>query len=223
MFRVAIKDSAVDGNPAVRAAVADHGTKRNFESRQQAESFATAMREQGSDVRLQAAAGMDPADVDAYLVKDGQRNEWVPVDDETTGVTFPVGGNVYGRIGLAIIYMGGTVSPALSHFADKLGTDSQTAHVRNVEIEPALPTDVANAVTWCPDLRIGIALDEDAAPESYYAEVKSGQASFQRNQRRDMQRLAKAYGVLRIRVELADLPERYTVRIDEVHPDEWPS
>lgn len=223
MFRVAIKRSAREANAAVRPLGDGDDQVHAFDSRTAARERVTALSERGGDVRLQAPAPSDPAAVDAYLVADGQCNEWEPIEDDASGVTFPVGGNVYGRLGLALVYLGGTVSPALSRCVADLETGDGPASVADVELEPSVPADAGEQVRWQPDLRFDVTVDGSAADKRYYAEVKTGNGSFQRNQRRDMQGVAETYGVVKIRVDIAELPDRYSVRMTEVHPETWPA
>lgn len=219
MYRVAIKDSAIETTARVADAVEAGGTVREFASRDAAERFAAGLSAGSGAVRIQSAAPQDPAPVDAYLVPDAQREEFTPVECDTRGTTFPVGANTYGAIGLGLVYCSGHVSPALAHhFAEEV-PPRQRGRVREVEMEPRLPRDVRDDVSWAPDLGITVS-HESRTAETYFAEVKSGNASFERNQREDMRAVAADHGVLTIRVDLAELPDRYTVRIDAVEPDE---
>lgn len=223
MYRVAIKESAIAHNAAVREFVDERGTTPEFDARQDAEAFVRSLTQGDVVIRLQAPSESDPAPVDAYLVRDGQCNEWMPVESDKPGTTFPVGGNIYGAIGVELIYLGGTPSPALTRYVADLGDAPDDARLVDVEREPQLPERLASEVGWRPDLGLTVAFERPATRETYYAEVKSGAASFQRSQRRDMHRVAEDHGVLKVRVDLAELPERYTVRIDAVGPDEWPT
>lgn len=222
MYRVAVKDSATKRNAQVEEITAREGDLLEFASRREAEAFEATVCTEGGSVRLQASAAQDPSPVDAYLVKDAQANEWEPIETDDASATFPVGANVFGSIGLAIIYLGGKASPALCQYFTQREPASKRGQVIDVELEPSLPDPLADFVRWHPDLRIEVSDEDGGSRETYFAEVKSGSASFQRNQRVDMQRVAEAYGVLKIRVALTELPDRYTVRIHEVRPDRWP-
>jgi len=222
MFRVALKESAKEHNPCVHEIVSKEGTIKEFESSRQAERFTEEMCARGGAVRLQSVAPQDPAEINAYLVSDKQQNEWEPIESDEQSATFPVGANTYGGLGLGLIYLGGKTSPALSHYFTEQASPSKQGRVLHVDVEPTLPNDIKDETGWRPDLQIEVATGGRSSKEVYFAEVKSGDSSFERQQRADMQRVSGNYGVLRIRVVLDELPEEYTVRIDEVRPREWP-
>jgi glycosyltransferase A (GT-A) superfamily protein (DUF2064 family) len=52
--------------------------------------------------------------------------------------------------------------------------------------------------------------------ETFFCEIKSGDASFERSQREGMQSLAENHRVLKIRVDVEDLPREYTLRVETV-------
>lgn len=227
MYRVAIKESAIDASRPLAEALdagddgqADGGaeTVRAFDSREAAERFAADLDAGPTTLRIQAAAPQDPTPVDGYLVPDGQRDEFAPVESDTHGTTFPVGANTYGALAIGLLARPGPVSPALAHhFAEEVPPDRR-GRVQAVEVDPQLPPGVRGEVTWVPDLAITVAAGSGSA-ETYFAEVKAGNASFERNQRVDMRAVAVDHDVLKIRADLAGLPDRYTVRIDAVEPD----
>lgn len=219
MYRVAVKRSAVAENPGVRSR-AEVDDVLEFPSEGVAREFAAARSEDGPDVRLQAPASQDPMRVDAYLVRDNQAAEWSPDRQTDEEVIFPVGANVYGGIGQGILGLDGRPSPALTHYFSEVASPPPAGEVTSVDHHPTLPVEMAD-VGWHPDLRIHLA-DTASPPTTYFAEIKSGNASFERDQRRAMQRVARDAGVLKIRVRLNDLPEEYAVRIDEVTPTTWP-
>ena len=223
MFEVVIKDSAIQHVPRLESIVDKNGPNREFQSRQEAENFVRGLEVEESKLRLQAPAPQETENVDAYLVPDRQMNEWEPVESVKRGVTFPVGGNTYGNIGLGILFGGGKVSPPLRFYFSESAPTKHQGHVSEVELEPRLPGKLSSNVTWWPDMRIEVSTGRSDPNDVYYAEVKSGNSSFERSQRKDMQKVAEEYGVLRIRIDLEELPEQYTVRIDEVKPNEWPN
>lgn len=222
MFRVALKESAREQNRCVREIVSEEGPIKQFNSRREAEKFADEMCALGGPVRLQSPAPQDPADVNAYLVSDIQRNEWEPIESNGQSATFPVGANTYGGLGFGLVYLEGKTSPALAHYFTEQAPSSKQGRVLWVDAEPQLPDEFKREVGWSPDLRIEVSSGGRSSNDVYFAEVKSGESSFGRQQRDDMQRLSQEYGVLRIRVKLDKLPEEYTVRIAEVKPNEWP-
>jgi hypothetical protein len=220
MFRVALKQSAREQNCRVGEIVSEEGPVKQFNSRSEAEEFADEMCSSGDPVRLQSPAPQDPADVDAYLISDTQRNEWEPIESNGQSVTFPVGANTYGGLGFGLVYLEGKTSPALAHYFTEQAPPSKQGRVVWVDAEPQLPDEIE--VGWSPDLRIEVSPGDASSNDVYFAEVKSGNSSFERQQRDDMQRVSEDYGVLRIRVKLARLPKEYTVLIAEVSPNEWP-
>jgi hypothetical protein len=52
--------------------------------------------------------------------------------------------------------------------------------------------------------------------ERYYCEIKTGNASFERSQVAAMEQLAREERVLKIRMLIEELPDRYSLRIHEV-------
>lgn len=221
-YHVAIKPSAREVNDRVTEMARRSGTI-SFASRAAAEAFADGLSTPRSRLRIQRAAPQDPQDVDAYLVADGQVNEWEPIDDSGDVTTFPVGGNVYGRLGIALLTSETGVPPALRYFFSQGVPDTDRGDVVDLQVEPDLPEVVADTVRWRPDLRISVeSPDRDVVPRHYFAEVKAGQSSFERTQRRDMLLAADAVNVLKIRVFLEDLPDEYAVKIQRVSPDQWP-
>jgi glycosyltransferase A (GT-A) superfamily protein (DUF2064 family) len=52
--------------------------------------------------------------------------------------------------------------------------------------------------------------------ETFYCEIKAGDASFERSQRESMQSLAVEHNVLKIRVDIDELPGEYRLLITPV-------
>lgn len=223
MFRVALKASAREANGRVDAIASTEGSLEEFESRRHAQQFTDEMCGRGGAVRLQSPAPQDPMDVDAYLISDTQQTEWEPISVDEQSATFPVGANTYGGLGRGVVYLDGRASPALSHYFTEQAPSSKQGQVRHVDAEPEVPDDLGADIGWSPDLRIDVSRGGRSETDIYFAEVKAGASSFERQQRDDMQRVSEEYGVLRIRVKLAELPEEYTVRIAEVWPNKWPA
>jgi hypothetical protein len=84
----------------------------------------------------------------------------------------------------------------------------------------ALPEDFGR-LNWHPDCCV-IARDgwKDGLIERYWCEIKTGNASFERQQVESMRKLAAEERVLKIRVIIDDLPDQYSVRIHEVEAGE---
>lgn len=218
MYVVKIKKSACKANPAVGHHVQEDGTEIEFKSREAAEKFANEISSKGPRVRIQAAAPQDPSAVDAYLIPFPERHIVEPKDSPTTGLTFDVGANVYGELGIAVTFGSSGLSPALRYYfySGIEGINESSHHLRSIR-EPYLPDDVPDDVSWSPDgliqvRRFGELIDQ------YFCEVKTGDASFERGQLEGMKRVSRYYKVLKIRVDIENLPDEYTVRITPVSP-----
>lgn len=216
MYVVEIKESACEANPTVRDHVQVSGTELEFKSRETAEKYANEISSKGGRVRIQAAAPQDDSSVDAYLIPFPERHIGEPKDSPKSGLTFDVGANVYGELGSALIFGSSGVSPALRYYfySEIEGVDESSHYLRSIR-EPYLPDDVPDDVSWSPDglvqvRRFGELVDQ------YFCEVKAGNASFERGQLDGMQRVSRYYPVLKIRVDIENLPEEYTVRITPI-------
>lgn len=232
-FRVAVKPSTLEANEAARAAATDRGRTLLFESREDAEAEANRLSERGSTrVAIQRAAPQDPDDVDAYLVPRPERRTHEPVESTDGRSTFETTAAQYGALGETLICCYGANPPVLTEYArnDVGGQPSGDTEDRlwiDVDRDPDpvvySSSDDDSRLSWIPDC-VARARDGPDGPllEAYWCEIKAGDASFQRDQATVMAYKASEATVLKIRVDVVDLPERYTVRIDEVSPREPP-
>lgn len=219
MYRLSIKDSAIDASDAVADLVAEDGRVLEFESKQEAEDLAERLSSDAPRVRVQAVAPQDPNDVDGYLIKFPRRYVSKPKDSDTAGLTFDVGANQYGDLGQALVCGPSGLSPGIRYFVfDELDGIEEASHRLRGVAEPYLPDDLQADVLWSPDSLIQV-WSRGEVVEQYFCEVKTGDASFERNQVRDMEWVASEYGVLKIRVIIEGLPEQYTIRVREVTPE----
>ena len=224
-FRVEIKPGALDANPALRTVGDEYGRILEFGTRSNAEVYTAQLSTAGGPLRVQAAAPNDPADVDAYLLAEHDPSIDEPASVEGETLTFDVGANLYGTLGEAILT--GTPKPhALEWFVRRdLGTDGDEGRARvTIDIETdcvvALDDDSsADRLVWSPDCKL-LARDGRSGEllERYYCEIKTGNASFERDQLATMNALARDERVLKIRVLIDELPDRYSLRILEVEP-----
>jgi len=220
MYRVSVKNSAIDANQAV-ADLADRGRVIECDSRADAESLAARHGTAGAPIRIQNAAPQDPADVDGYLISDPERYIAEPKDTDTPGLTFDVGPNQYGELGEALVCGSYGLSRGLKHYVyeDLDGVNEESHRIRAIT-DPDLPDDKASGVSWSPDCEIRVYPQKDIRlVQQYFAEVKAGGGSFERNQVSGMGAVARDYDVLKIRLVLKDLPDEYTLRINHVNPD----
>lgn len=218
MFAVEVKRSALRANPSVRALVEEQGECIECPSRARAEALATELSEQGERVRIQRRAPQDPSDVDGYLIRFPRRSKDTPKHTGRAGRTFDITANQYGEIGRALLVGSYGVSRGFRHelLVELEGLEPTTHGVRACT-EPSLPPDVGRHVSWQPDARVDIYRTGNEEPvRTYYLEVKTGSASFQRGQRTDMQRVAQEHRVLAVRVLIDRLPDEYTIRLDRI-------
>lgn len=59
---------------------------------------------------------------------------------------------------------------------------------------------------------------DGAVPERYYCEVKTGDAPLERSQVAAMERLARDERVVKIRMDVDEMPEQYALQIHDVEP-----
>lgn len=218
MYLLEVKGSAVEANRVVADLVEGDGPFHEFDSRAAAEDFARHLSESGGRVSVQASAPQDPTEADGYLVRDPVRYQYQPKDSGPAGMTFDVGANLYGELGRALVYGSYGVSPALRYyFYEEVEGVGRETHRLNAVGEPYFPDDFDADTSWSPDLLVRTyrrGLNE--LDGRYFCEIKSGDASFQRGQLEDMHLVARQYDVLKIRVDIRDLPATYTVSIDPV-------
>lgn len=227
-FRVAIKDSAsrvLEDDSLPRC---DDPRVLEYQSRDTAEQSVNALdpAEAGS-LEFQQPAPNDPHDVDAYLVFYPADRKRSPDGSPTDGWTFDTTANQYGAIGEALVTAPGT--PALNHFVrHDLGTALDTDHTDTWSLDCVTDSadvdwDTLRAATedgrpgWTPDCEVRVRLpDRRGYIHRYFCEIKTGAASFQRNQSADMAAVSEVADVLKIRVRIDELPDEYTVTFDRV-------
>ena len=231
-FRVALKPSAIEANEAVGALVADRGDTLAFDSRAAAEAEAARLSQRGeTPVAIQRAAPQEPADVDAYLVASPERRTHEPVESDDGRLTLETTATQYGALGETLVRAHRVNPPLLTAYvrddlADGLPDDDE--HLR-VALDPDPDPVVyvgadAERLCWIPDC---VARARDGADgrvlATYVCEVKTGDASFQRDQAAVMAYEARERTVLKVRVDVRDLPDAYTARIEEVAPEAPPA
>lgn len=223
-FRLSVKPGAFEVNDAIEAICDDNGRVLSFGSRADAETFAAQCSTDDGSVQVQAAAPNDPDDVDGYLLAEYARSVSEPasVDDGTW--TFDVGANRYGALGETLVTAGST-PPAIRYFVerdlDPTPADLDDLHVEVSDADPVAveSPDGAGRLRWHPDCYVEARDGWDGEPlATYWAEVKTGDASFERSQRAAMRAFAADHRVLKIRVDVDGLPDSYAVRIQDVPP-----
>jgi len=222
-FVVEAKPGALDVNETLVDDVESHGRILDFGSRTHAESYARQLSASGGALRIQAAAENDPSEADAYLLADHSPSIKEPalVDGDTW--TFDVGANLYGALGEAIL-LEAPRPDAIHYFVrqDLALDDGELENGLKFDVEPGKFLSVGDdgeRNSWVPDCRV-VVRDGWNGPvlERYYCEIKTGNASFERSQIEVMEQLAREERVLKIRMLIEELPDRYSLRIHEVEP-----
>lgn len=220
-MKIEIKDSAIKNNEAVARYVADNGEMITVASIEAAEALANKLSAAGGvPVALQKTAPQDSTAADQYLVYRPARRTHSPVDSEADIWTFETTANQYGALGEALFTRG---APALRYYiAQDLGGDDVWIRLvapRHAVREGTVTRETRNAVSWSPDT-VAFAYGEDSVLQEYWCEIKTGSASFQRLQTEGMAQMAGIDGVsvLKIRVWIDELPDKYSVRIEPVVP-----
>jgi hypothetical protein len=224
-FTVEVKPTARERNAAADRLTSDRGTIHGYPSREAAADQAEALSESGDTrVALQRVAPQDDTPADAYLVARPKRHVETPHDPDAHTWTFDVSGNQYGAIAEALLTTPGTNPPALTYYVredldveDEVRVEIETGRTTTREIDD----DGRRSATWAADLvATAHRVSTNAPIREYWCEIKAGNGSFERQQKAVMR--AKAADpdvtVLKIRVDLDPLPNRYGVRIDEVSP-----
>jgi hypothetical protein len=220
MYVVEIKDSAIEANPDLQSVIDDRDREISFQSKAEAEAFAADWSEAGTEVRIQKVAPQDPNDIDGYLAPNPQRSTHEPLQSDRQGLTFHTDANQYGDLGEALVMRSHGISPGVQYY---LRENYDIGNKERYRIKKAseywIPGHIDLPRYWRPDCTIAIKDTHDwEVVRKFYCEVKTGDASFQRGQRLVMQRVAEEYDVLKIRVIIEDLPDQYTLRINEVKP-----
>jgi len=220
-FRVAIKDSATDANEAAWQFARAEGDAVAFDCEADARSRARELSAIGeTPLKIQRAAPQDPSDADAYLVAWPERRRWDPDGTPTRGLTFDTAANQYGALGEAVVCSPAVNPPVLAHFA------RVDPNLPEEELRVELDTDPEPVVVgpdrrWVPDCRATVRLGPDRpALTEYWCEVKTGDGSFERSQREAMSAKAREATVLKIRVDVTELPDSYTAWVRKVGPEE---
>jgi len=223
-FTIEVKPSARERNAAADRLASEGGTIHEYPSRDAAAEQAEALSESGDTrVALQRVAPQDDTPADAYLVARPNRHVETPHDPDARTLTFDASGNQYGAIGEALLATPGTNPPALTHYvredldvADEIRVEIETGRTTTHEID-----DGRRSGTWTADLVATAHRVSTGAPiREYWCEIKAGGGSFERDQKAVMRATAADpdVTVLKIRVDLDPLPDRYGVRIEEVSP-----
>ncbi|GAA0197437.1 hypothetical protein [Haladaptatus pallidirubidus] len=224
-FTVEVKDNAIEVNTTISEIITTHGRTLDFGSRAHAGAYASQLSAGDGSLRIQAAPANDPRDVDAYLLADHTPSITKPAATDGETWTFDVGANLYGALGEAIL----TSAPkphALYYFVrqDLEVDDRELESGLALEIKSGRPISVDHPdgeKRWTPDCIVRAADGWDGCVLArYYCEIKTGNASFERSQGVVMEELTAQERVLKIRVRIEDLPEQYSLRINEVTPAE---
>ncbi|NEU58341.1 hypothetical protein FXF75_16840, partial [Halorussus sp. MSC15.2] len=196
-----------------------------FDSETDAHRRARELSDDGdSPVKVQRAAPQDPDDVDGYLVAWPERRTRTPEGSPTEGLTFDTEANQYGALGEALVCTPAVNPPLLTHFAQvdaDLAESEFDAEDLRVELDTDPdPVSVRSDRRWEPDCRAVVRTGPGRPVlTEYWCEVKAGDGSFERSQREAMRAKAREATVLKIRVELDDLPDRYTAWVRKVSPE----
>lgn len=225
-FVVEVKSSARERNDAADRLATERGPLHEYPSRDAAARRAEALTDAGDTrVALQRVAPQDDTAADAYLVARPERHVESPLDPDARTWTFDASGNQYGAVAEALLATPGTNPPALTYYVrEDLDVDDEV----RVEVERERTAtrevdadDGRRTATWTADLVATARRTSTGAPlREYWCEIKAGAASFERDQTAVMRAKATDPGVtvLKIRVDLDPLPDRYGVRIDPVAP-----
>ena len=222
-FVVEVKPGALDVNSRLREAVESNSRTLDFGARQHAEDYARQLSVSDGSLRVQTVPENEPKDIDAYLLADHTPSIKEPAEAEKDRWTFDVGANLYGALGEAI-FLESPKPHALVYFIQ------QDLDVNEDDLELGLNVNVnrgrllsvdgsGGAKRWTPDCIVEAKDGWDGELlERYYCEIKTGGASFERSQVEAMEALARDERVLKIRVIIENLPDQYSLRIQEVEP-----
>lgn len=225
-IRVAVKESAIDANEAVRDFVDRNGVDVQFPTMAAVMAKVQALSGAGEGpVRVQRAGPQEPRDIDAYVVSDPDRRTRRPdgsVDDE---LVFDTTATQFGALGETVITAHTHDPPALTYFirhdlADvDIDPDALSVEV-SPDPEPIDPTGVDGV--WQPDCLATIyARPGDRLVTRYWCEIKTGRASLERKQEQVMRQHSTAEPVVLVRVTVTGLPQSYSVsftRVRDAHP-----
>ncbi|WP_049894165.1 hypothetical protein [Salinarchaeum sp. Harcht-Bsk1] len=225
MYRVVLTDSATDND--VAAARGGPGALLQYEDREAAAAAAERYSDDGDvPVRLQAPAPQDPRDVDAYLVANPERRVRRPTGSIDDGLAFETSASQYGALGEALLTSHEQDPPVLLAYARRtLDGDQDRDPAVQLETDPDPVTfrsqETGDTATWLPDCAATVTVG-GAIERRLLCEVKTGNGSTERDQRRVMQWAASERDreVLLVRLDVEALPDEYTARIQEIEPQE---
>lgn len=231
-FRVSLTQSACEAAEAVATLRDTAGDVVTYDSRADAvEELLHAVDRPG--LSLQRPAPNDPTDVDAYLVH--RRDPPPPPDDRgspTAGWTFDVRAQQVGALAEALFGAYRRDPPPIRAYAAR-DLDIEPEAIRVVVEDDPSPVGglhPGDGGRWVPDFAFAVRRRTDADPagddgavlRQYYAEVKHGSTSFERDQRGAMVRVAERgprVDALVIRVDLSGVPRSYGLSIRSVSLD----
>jgi hypothetical protein len=224
---VEAKSGALEVNEELSEAAETHGRTLEFGSRSHAEDYASQLSASGGSLRVQAAAKNDPSDVDAYFLAEHSPSIREPAQVEGDTLTFDVGANLYGALGEAILLE--APKPHAIHYFVREDLDFDEDELEeglNIDVQSGrfvsvgIDTD-GERKNWVPDCTLVVKDGWDSPTiERYYCEIKTGNASFERKQVAAMEQLAQEERVLKIRMVIEELPDQYSLRIQEVSPSD---
>jgi len=220
-FSIEVKPGALDVNSELRDVVEKHTHTLDFGSRSDAENYVEQLSASDGPLRIQAVPENEPKAIDAYLLAAHNPSIKTPAEVDGDTWTFDVGANLYGALGEAILIDAPKPHALIHYIRQELEIDEDDLEWGlNVTVERGqLLTVTSSEETkrWAPDCIVE-AKDgwNGDLLERYYCEIKTGNASFERSQVETMKALAADERVLKIRVIIDELPEQYSLRINEV-------
>lgn len=224
---VAIKPYAREANEVADVLASESGDYVRFPDRTAAEERAATLSERGeTPVEIQAVAPQDPTDADAYLVAAPERRTRDPDGSVDGTLAFDTTATQYGALGETLLLCYAADPPVLSYYAredlDHLSEAERERLRLDVDRSPDPVSMPGSDGTkrWIPDCRVVARLGPDGpALREYWCEIKTGDASFERDQQAVMRWKAREATVLKVRFDVEDLPDSYSVSISEVEPD----
>ncbi|MDX1744752.1 MAG: hypothetical protein R3324_02345 [Halobacteriales archaeon] len=222
-FAVRITDSALEANDSAAEYARRYGAVVTFDSRSAAAELASMFTTSGgTPVVVQAAAPQDGSDIDAYLVARPTRRTHDPSGSIETALTFDTTATQFGALGETLITCYGANPPLLLHFVrEDLGRKPDDPLHVDVDADPA-PVTVGGPAgnpsrSWVPDCR-AVARPEPGGRvlRTYLCEIKTGGGSLERDQLAVMQAITRRTPVLKIQLDISELPESYTARVRRV-------
>jgi hypothetical protein len=235
-FVVVAKKSAREANETVAALADERGATLSYPDRTTAEECAADLSERGeTPVEVQAVAPQDSTDADAYLVAAPERRSRTPDGSVDGTMTFDTTATQYGALGETLLCCYESNPPVLAHYAredlDHL-SDAERDRLHLAVDQSPDPVEKRDAnekqgasetMRWIPDCRAVARLGSDGpALRDYWCEVKTGDGSFERDQRAVMRWKAREATVLKIHFDVQALPDSYSVTVSAVEPADGP-